>query len=134
LREGSLVLKLCAIPPCWRLSNGKLGLPPSSEALIRMKTIVGVHVLTGYGAIVSPITNLTSRSISLQIYSEDSCEEASFWLNNHSCPNQTRNGMQAAGDPKVPFHLTSPHDLNLACGFKSELFINLVLARKPFSQ
>jgi hypothetical protein len=28
--------------------NGKLGLPPSSEALIRTKTIVGVHVLTGY--------------------------------------------------------------------------------------
>jgi hypothetical protein len=42
--------------------------------------------------------------------------------------------MQAAGDPKVPFHLTSPRDLNLARGFEYELFIILVLARKPFSQ
>jgi hypothetical protein len=41
---------------------------------------------------------------------------------------------QAAGDLKVPFHLTSPRDLDLAHGFKSELFIILVLARKPFSQ
>jgi hypothetical protein len=30
--------------------------------------------------------------------------------------------------------LTSPHDLDLASGFKSELFIILVLARKTFSQ
>jgi hypothetical protein len=30
--------------------------------------------------------------------------------------------------------LTSPHDLDLACGFESELFIILVLARIPFSQ
>jgi hypothetical protein len=42
--------------------------------------------------------------------------------------------MQAAGDPKMPFHLTSPLDLDLAHGFESELFIILVLARKPFSQ
>jgi hypothetical protein len=47
-------------PPCWRLSNGKLGLPPSSEALIRMKTIVGVHVRTGVGAIATHMTYLTS--------------------------------------------------------------------------
>jgi hypothetical protein len=60
--------------------------------------------------------------------------KVSFWSNNHSCPNQKRNGTQAAGDPKVPFHLTSPHDLHLACGFESEMFIILVLARKPFSQ
>jgi hypothetical protein len=60
------------------LSNGKLGLPPSSGALIRTKTIVGVHVLTGYGVIASHMTCLTSRSISLWIYGEDSCEEASF--------------------------------------------------------
>jgi hypothetical protein len=42
--------------------------------------------------------------------------------------------MQAASDPKVPFHLTSPRDLDLARGFESELFIILILARKPFSQ
>jgi hypothetical protein len=24
-------------------------------------------------------------------------------MNNHSYPNQTRNGMQVVGDPKVPF-------------------------------
>jgi hypothetical protein len=42
--------------------------------------------------------------------------------------------MQAAGDPKVLFHLTSSRDLDLAHGFKSELFIILVLVRKPFSQ
>jgi hypothetical protein len=42
--------------------------------------------------------------------------------------------MQAAGDPKVPFHLTSPRDLDFDCGFESELFIILVLAKKPFSQ
>jgi hypothetical protein len=42
--------------------------------------------------------------------------------------------MQMAGDPKVPFHLTSPRDLDLARGFESELFIILVLARKLFSQ
>jgi hypothetical protein len=58
----------------------------------------------------------------------------SLWLNNHSCPNQTRNGTQAASDPKVPFHLTSSHDLDLARGFKSKLFIIFVLARKLFSQ
>jgi hypothetical protein len=61
-------------------------------------------------------------------------KKASFWSNNHSCPTQTRKGTQAAGDPKVPFHLTSPRDLDLARGFESELFIILVLARKPFSQ
>jgi hypothetical protein len=30
-------------------------------------------------------------------------KKSSFWSNNHSCPNQTRNGMQAACDPKVSF-------------------------------
>jgi hypothetical protein len=68
-----------------------------------MKTIAGAHVLTGHGAIATHMTCLTSRSISLQLYGEDSCEKMSFWSNNHSCPNQTRNGTQAAGDPKVPF-------------------------------
>jgi hypothetical protein len=81
------MLKFFPIPPCWRLSNEKLGLSPSSEALIMMKTIVGVHVLIGYRAIATHMTYLTSRSISLQIYGEDSCEKASFWSNNHSCPN-----------------------------------------------
>jgi hypothetical protein len=33
--------------------------PPSSEALIMMKTIVGVHVLTGYAEIA---THMTCRS------------------------------------------------------------------------
>jgi hypothetical protein len=66
------------------------------------------------GAIATHMTCLTSRSISLQIYYEDSCEKASFRSNNHYCSNQTRNGTQAAGDPKVPFHLTSPCDLSLA--------------------
>jgi hypothetical protein len=42
------------------LSNRKLGLPPSSEALIRTKTIVGVHILTGYGAFATHMTYLTS--------------------------------------------------------------------------
>jgi hypothetical protein len=42
------------------LPNRKLCLPPSSEALIRTKTIVGVHVLTGYGAIATHMTCLTS--------------------------------------------------------------------------
>jgi hypothetical protein len=42
------------------LSNGKLGLPPSSEALIRAKTIVGSHVLIGYVAIATHMTCLTS--------------------------------------------------------------------------
>jgi hypothetical protein len=40
--------------------NGKLGLPPSSEALIRTTTNVGVHVMTGYGAITSHMTCLIS--------------------------------------------------------------------------
>jgi hypothetical protein len=61
-------------------------------------------------------------------------QKVSFWSNNHSCSNQTRNGTQAVGDPKVSFHLTSPRDLDLARGFEFELFIILVLARKPFSQ
>jgi hypothetical protein len=82
------------------------------EALIRTKTIVWVHVLIGYGAIATHMTYLTSGSISLLIYGEDSYEQLSFWSNNHCCPNETRNGMQAAGDPKVPFHLTSPRDLD----------------------
>jgi hypothetical protein len=68
-----------------------------------MKTIAGVHVLTGHGTIATHMTYLTSRSISLQLYGEKSCEKASFWSNNHSCPNQTRNGMHVVGDPKVPF-------------------------------
>jgi hypothetical protein len=81
---------------CWLVT-------PWVEALLWTKTIGGVHVLTGHGAIATPMTCLTSRSISLQLYGEDSCEKASFWSNNHSCPNQTTNGTQAAGDPKVPF-------------------------------
>jgi hypothetical protein len=68
-----------------------------------MKTIAGVHVLTGRGAIATHMTYLTSRSILLQLYGEDSCGKASFWSNTHSCPNQTRNDTQVAGDPKVPF-------------------------------
>jgi hypothetical protein len=68
-----------------------------------MKDIVEVHILTGHGSIATHMTYLTSRSISLQLYGEDSCEKASFWSNNHSCPNQTRNGTQSTGDPKVPF-------------------------------
>jgi hypothetical protein len=128
------MLQFYPIPPHWWLLNGKLGFPPCSEALIRMKTIVGVHVLTGSGAIATHMTYLTSRSISLYIYGEDSCEKVSFWSNNHSYPNQTRNSTQAADDPKVPFHLNSPRDLDLARGFESELFTILVLARKQFSQ
>jgi hypothetical protein len=57
------------------------------EALLWMKTIAGVHVLTGCGAIATHMTCLTSQSISLQLYSEDSCEKVSFWSSNHSCPN-----------------------------------------------
>jgi hypothetical protein len=68
-----------------------------------MKTIAGVHVLTGRGAIATHMTCLTSQSISFQLYGEDSCEKASFWSNNHSCPNQTRNSTQVVVDPKVPF-------------------------------
>jgi hypothetical protein len=68
-----------------------------------MKTIAGVHVLTSRGAVATHMTYLTSRSITLQLYAEDSYEKASFWSNNQSCPNQTRNGTQAAGDPRVPF-------------------------------
>jgi hypothetical protein len=68
-----------------------------------MKTIARVHILTGRGAVATHMTCLTSRSISLQLYGEDSCEKASFWSNNHSCPNQTINGTQAVGDPKVLF-------------------------------
>jgi hypothetical protein len=33
----------------------------------------------------------------------------------------------------VPFHLTSPRDMDLAREFESKLFIILVFARKPFS-
>jgi hypothetical protein len=68
-----------------------------------MKAIARVHILTGRGATATHMTCLTSRSISLQLYSEDSCEKMSFWSNNQSCPNQIRNSTQAAGDPKVPF-------------------------------
>jgi hypothetical protein len=42
------------------LPNGKLDLPPSIETLIWTKTIVGVDVLTGYGAISTRMTCLTS--------------------------------------------------------------------------
>jgi hypothetical protein len=41
------------------------GFAAQQEALIRMKTIVGVHVLTGYGAITTHMTCPTSQSISL---------------------------------------------------------------------
>jgi hypothetical protein len=41
------------------------GFATQSEDLIRMKTIVGVHVLIGSGAIATHMTCLTSRSISL---------------------------------------------------------------------
>jgi hypothetical protein len=54
-------------------------------------------------AIATHMTCLTSRSISLQLYSEDSCEKAYVWSNNDSCPNQIRNGTQVVGDPKVAF-------------------------------
>jgi hypothetical protein len=77
-----------------------------------MKTIAGVHVLIGRGAIATHMTCLTSRSISLQLYGEDSCEKVSFWSNNHSCPNQTRHSTQAVGDPKVPF----PRSIMEVCG------------------
>jgi hypothetical protein len=73
------------------------------EALLWMQTIAGAHVLTGCWTIATQMTFLTSRSISLQLYGEDSCKKVSFWSNNHSCPNQTRNGTQAVDDPKVPF-------------------------------
>jgi hypothetical protein len=76
---------------------------PLVEALFWMKTIAGVHILIGHGAIATHMTCLTLQSISLQLYGEDSCEKASFWSNNHSCPNQTRNDMQVAGDQKVLF-------------------------------
>jgi hypothetical protein len=33
--------------------------------LIRIKTIIGVHIMTDYGAIATHMTCLTSRSISL---------------------------------------------------------------------
>jgi hypothetical protein len=61
-------------------------------------------------------------------------QKASFLSNNHSCPNQTRNGTQAVGDPKVSFHLTSPHYLDLAREFESELFIIFFMTIKSFSQ
>jgi hypothetical protein len=76
---------------------------PLVEALLWMKTIAGVHVLIGRGATATHMTRLTSQSISLQLYGDDSCEKTSLLSNNHSCPNQTINGMQVAGDPKVPF-------------------------------
>jgi hypothetical protein len=76
---------------------------PWVEALLWTKTIAGVHVLTGHGAIATHMTCLTLWSISLQLYGEDSCKKVSFWSDNHSYPNQTRNGTQVAGDQKVPF-------------------------------
>jgi hypothetical protein len=43
LREGSFLLKFCPLPPCWRLSNEKLGLfHPALKSLIRMKTIIRI--------------------------------------------------------------------------------------------
>jgi hypothetical protein len=42
------------------------------EALLWTKTITRVHVLTGRGVIATHMTCLTSRSISLQLYNEDS--------------------------------------------------------------
>jgi hypothetical protein len=48
---------------------------PWVEALLWMKTIDGVHVLTGRGAVVTHMTYLTSQSISLQLYGEDSCKK-----------------------------------------------------------
>jgi hypothetical protein len=58
-------------------------LPPYSNAnrwtLLWTKTIAGVHILTGRGTIATHMTYLTSRSISLQLYGEDSCEKVSFW-------------------------------------------------------
>jgi hypothetical protein len=50
---------------------------PWVEALLWMKSIAGVHVLTGCGAIATHMTFLTSQSISLQLYGEDSCEKHS---------------------------------------------------------
>jgi hypothetical protein len=76
---------------------------PWVEVLLWTKTIAGVHILTGHGAIATHMTCLTSRSISFYLYGGDSCEKVSFWSNNHSCPSQIRNGAQVAGDPKVPF-------------------------------
>jgi hypothetical protein len=83
------------------------------------KTIAGVHVLTGHGVIATHMACLTSRSISLQLYGEDSCEKVSFWSNNHSCANQTRKGMQVTGDPKVPF----PRSI-MAVGGGESLFVS----------
>jgi hypothetical protein len=40
-----------------------------------MKTIARVHVLIGRGAIATHMTYLTSWSISLQLYGEDTCEK-----------------------------------------------------------
>jgi hypothetical protein len=99
-----------------------------------MKIIVGVHVLIGYGAIVDDEPILPHGPSHCRSMVRILVKKTSFWSNNHSCPNQKRNGAQAADDSKVPFHLTSPCDLDLAHGFESELFIILDLARKPFSQ
>jgi hypothetical protein len=82
---------------------------PWVEALLWTKPIAGVHVLIGHGEIATYMTCVTTRSISLQLYGEESCEKVSFWSNNHSFPNQTRNGTQAAGDPKVPFPRSKCH-------------------------
>jgi hypothetical protein len=43
----------------------EIGCATSIEALIRMKTVVGVHILIGYGAVATHMICLTSRSISL---------------------------------------------------------------------
>jgi hypothetical protein len=88
---------------CGLFSGVSPNVRPRVEALLWMKTIAGVHVLIGRGSIATHMTCLPSRSISLQHYGEDSCEKASFWSNNHSCPNKTRNDTQEAGDPIVPF-------------------------------
>jgi hypothetical protein len=82
----------------------KVGLlHPLLNPCIGQKTIARVQVLTGRRAIATHMTCLTSRSISLQLYGEDSCEKASFWSNSHSYTSQTKNGTQVEGDPKVPF-------------------------------
>jgi hypothetical protein len=49
---------------------------PWVEALPWTKTIAGVHVLIGHGVIATHMACLTSRSISLQLYGEDSCEKS----------------------------------------------------------
>jgi hypothetical protein len=51
---------------------------PRVEALLWTKTIAGVHIPTGCGAIATYMTCLTARFISLQLYGEDYCKKVSF--------------------------------------------------------